>query len=283
MEVRSSRLLLFCAALALGACERAPEAPAPAATPELAPPEPSAGLVASPLDSVSTGYTNEMQAAALIKESADLGIEQISRRGDPARPVPPEPALILTAEEKKQRDAERKERLARARQMRIDYTRLRRNAESEDKSVALAGSTVAVIAGRESGGLVGVETDAPGVWSGVYGGAADGGDRVIEDAGAWAELWSRLSRETPPAVDFGTHRVAAIFAGHRPTGGYRARLVAITREKERWLVRWLEEGPAAGERPPEGETAPFLLAVLPKDERAVRCEKIRRPIGPKRK
>ncbi len=283
MEVRSSRLLALSAALALAACERAPETAAPAPTPELAPPEPSATLVASPLDSAATGYTNEMQAAAMLEESADMGIEQISRRGDPARPLPPEPALILTAEEKRLRDARRKERLERARQMRLDYTVLRRNAEAEDKSVALSGSTVAVIAGRESGGLVGVAEDAPGVWSGAYGGAVDGGDRVIEDAPAWAELWGRLSRETPPAVNFSTHRVAAVFAGHRPSGGYRARLVAITREGERWLVRWIEEGPGAGETPPEGETAPFLLAVLPKDERAVRCEKIRRPIGPKRK
>lgn len=283
MAAPRSRLpVVLAAALALAACKRAPE-PASAPTPELAPPEPSAGLVTSPLDGAATGYTNEMQAKAMVEESAELGIESIDRRGDPSRPLPPEPALILTAEEKKQRDADRKARLERARALRLQYTQLRRNMEGEDKSVAIIGSTVAVIAGRESGGLVGIEQLAPGVWSGAYGGAVDGGDRVIEGKEDWLELWGRLSREEAPAVDFATHRVAAIFAGHRPTGGFNAHLVGISREKDRWVVRWLEDGPALGEIPPEGETAPFLLAVLPKDDLPVRVEKIRRPIGPKRK
>ncbi|UPT74039.1 MAG: protease complex subunit PrcB family protein [Elusimicrobiota bacterium] len=281
MAARSPRLFLLAAAVALAACERAPVEPAP--TPELSAPEPSSSLVTTPLDAAATGYTNEMQAEAMLQESADLGIEQITRRGEDSRKTPPEPALILTAEEKKQRDADRKERLARAKRLRLEYTRLRRNMEGEDKSVAILGSTVAVISGRESGGLVGVAEDSPGVWSGAYGGAVDGGDRVVENKEAWSELWSRLSREPAPPVSFETHRVAAVFAGSRPTAGYRARLVAISREKDRWVVRWLEEGPAADETPADGETAPFLLAAVPRDEMPVRFEKIRRPIGPKRK
>lgn len=283
MAAPRSRLpALLAAALALAACKRAPQQAA-APTPELAPPEPSAALVTTPLDGAATGYTNEMQAKAMVEESAELGIESIGKRGDPSRPAPPEPALILTDEEKRQRDADRKERLARAKALRLQYTQLRRNMEGEDKSVAIAGSTVAVIAGRESGGLVGVEQLEPGVWGGAYGGAVDGGDRVIETKEGWTELWGRLSRDEAPAVDFATHRVAAIFAGQRPTGGYIAHLVGIAREKDRWIVRWIEEGPAAGELPPEGETAPFLLAVLPADGLPVRVEKVRRPIGPKRK
>lgn len=283
MAAPRSRLpVLLAAALALAACKRAPEQ-GTAATPDLAPPEPSAALVTTPLDGAATGYTNEMQAKAMVEESAELGIESIDRRGDPSRPLPPEPALILTDEEKKQRDADRKARLERARALRLQYTQLRRNMETEDKSVAIIGSTVAVIAGRESGGLVGVAELEPGVWGGAYGGAVEGGDRVIENKDGWAELWGRLSREEPPALDFKTHRVAAIFAGHRPTGGYAAHLVGIARDKDRWVVRWIEEGPAAGEIPPEGETAPFLLAALPADGLPVRVEKVRRPIGPKRK
>ena len=137
--------------------------------------------------------------------------------------------------------------------------------------------------GRKSGGTLGVEEDSAGVWSGAYGGAVETGERVVADAAVWAELWGRLSRETPPAVDFAKTRIAAVFVGPRPTAGYRVRLIGIAVEKERYLVRYYEEGPGVGETFAEGESAPFLLVSVPADERAIRWEKKRRTEGPKRK
>lgn len=264
------------------ACKRAP-VEAPPETPELSAPEPSSTLISTPLDTASTGYTNEMQAANLTRETSELGIQQISKNieeGEAAprenRPAPPP----LTA-------AEKKERMDNLKAMRLEFTRMRRGIDgARDKSVSLTGQTAAIIKGRQSGGMLGAVSDAPGVWSGAYGGAVETGERLVADAAAWAELWGRLSRETPPNVDFAATRVAAVFTGPRPTAGYRARLIAIDAEKERYILRWYEEGPGEGEAVAEGATAPFLLVSVPKDDRAIRWEKVRRgpgTEGPKRK
>ena len=276
---RANRLLALAAALLLGAaCKRAP-VEIPAETPELSAPEPSSSLISTPLDTATTGYTNEMQAANLSRETSELGIQQISKNIEEDaprqenRPAPPR----MTA-------AEKKERLEQLKAMRLEFTRLRRGIDgARDKSVSLPGSTAAIIPGRESGRMLGAVEDGPGVWNGAYGGAVETGERVVSDAAVWSELWGRLSRETPPAVDFAKTRVAAMFVGPRPTSGYRARLIGIVVEPTRYLVRWFEEGPGEGESVADGATAPFLLVSVPKDERAIRWEKTRRAEGPKRK
>lgn len=270
--------VLAAALLLSGACKRAPE-PAVEETPELAAPEPSSSLIATPLDSASTGFTNEMQAANLTKETAEMGIRHISRHLEDSAPAPERrgPPPPMSAEEKE-------ERMERLREMREEFTRMRRGIDAQrDKTVALPGSTAAIIKGRESGGILGAVEDGPGVWSGAYGGAVDTGERVVADAASWAELWGRVSRETPPELDFGKVRVAAVFVGPRPTSGYRAKLIGIEVEPTRYLVRWYEEGPAPEEAVAEGATAPFLLVSVPKDEKAIRWDKKRRAEGPKTK
>ncbi|MBI4059821.1 MAG: hypothetical protein HY403_00165 [Elusimicrobia bacterium] len=265
------RLPVLAAALLLcAACGRkSPEAPAE--TPELAAPEPSSSLIATPLDAAATGYTNEMQAAYLSRERSELGIRQISRHleeGDdvPGRRGAPPPAEV-----------EQDERLARLREMRLAFTRARRGIEdARDRSVALPGSTAAIIPGRKSGAPVGPAEDGPGIWSGAYGGAVEAGERVVTDAAAWAELWGRLSRESPPDVDFARTRIAAVFVGPRPASGRRARLIGIATEPARYLLRWSEEGPGPGEAAANGAAAPFLLVSVPKDGRAIRWDKIGR-------
>jgi hypothetical protein len=273
---RSRRIPALAAALLLCASCRRSTAPAPLETPELAPPEPSASLITTPLDKAATGYTNEMQAANLRRETDELDIREISKHLEEkdssadGRAAPPPPSA-----------AEKKERLARLKKMRLEFTRMRQGIDgARDKSVALAGSTAGIIPGRASGTLIGVIEDAPGIWSGAYGGAVETGERVVEDAAAWTELWGRLSRESPPALDFSASRVAAVFTGPRPTSGYRARLVAIETEPSRYLLRWLEEGPGRDEPVVDGATAPFLLVAVPKDDKAVRWEKLRRPERP---
>lgn len=283
MEAPSLKLpLALAAALLLGAaCKRAP-VEAPPETPELSAPEPSSSFISTPLDTATTGFTNEMQAANLTRETTELGIQRISKNIDEGesapkenRPAPPP----LTA-------AEKKERLENLKEMRLEFTRMRRGIDgARDKSVSLTGQTAAIIKGRQSGGMLGAVEDAPGIWSGAYGGAVETGERVVADAAAWAELWGRLSRETPPDVDFAVTRVAAVFTGPRPTSGYRARLIEIGAEPSRYLLRWYEEGPGEGEAVAEGATAPFLLVSVPKDDRAIRWDKVRRgqgPEGPKR-
>lgn len=271
--------LVLAAALLLGAaCKRAP-APVVEETPELAPPEPSSSLIATPLDAAATGFTNEMQAANLTKETTEMGIQHISKHieeGAPGRDPRASPPPLS--------EVEKKERMAQLKEMREEFTRMRRGIDAQrDKTVSLPGSTAAIIKGRESGGILGAVEDGPGVWSGAYGGAVETGERVVADAAAWAELWGRVSRETPPELDFDKVRVAAVFVGPRPTSGYRAKLIGIEVEPTRYLVRWYEEGPAADEAVAEGATAPFLLVSVPKDEKAIRWDKKRRTEGPKTK
>ena len=276
---RTSNRLALAAALLLGAaCKRAP-VEAPPETPDLAAPEPSVNLVVTPLDRATTGYTNEMQAANLRSETSELGIQQISKhieegdRGQENRGAPPPLSEV-----------EKKERLAQLREMGDEFTRMRRGIDgARDKSVSLPGQTAAIIPGRKSGGMLGAVEDGPGVWSGAYGGAVETGELVVSDAAAWTELWGRLSRETPPVIDFTTTRIAAVFVGPRPTSGYRARLIGIATEKERYLLRWFEEGPGPDEAVADGATAPFLLVSVPKDERGIRWDKKRRAEGPKTK
>ncbi|MCM2305401.1 MAG: hypothetical protein NDJ72_11905, partial [Elusimicrobia bacterium] len=172
---RPDPLLALAAALLLGAaCKRAP-APVPAETPELAPPEPSSSLIATPLDSATTGFTNEMQAAALTKETSEMGIQHISKHieeGDSGaeRRGPPPPMS----------EVEKKERMAQLKEMREEFTRMRRGIDAQrDKTVVLPGTTAAIIKGRESGGILGAVEDGPGVWSGAFGGAVETGERVV--------------------------------------------------------------------------------------------------------
>jgi len=277
--LRSRAGLTLAAALLLGAaCKRAPVEVAPA-TPDLAAPEPSSALIVTPLDRAATGYTNEMQAASLTAETDELGIEDVGKHaggGDDLqgeRPPPDTPA-------------QRKQRIAELKAMTKEFTRMRRTIDDDrDKSVVLTGQTAAIIKGRESGGMLGAVEDSPGVWSGAYGGAVETGERVAADNAVWTELWGRVSRETAPPVDFAKNKVAAMFVGARPTSGFRARLIGVEAEPTRYVVVWMEEGPAPDETVAEGATAPFLLVTVPKDDRAVRWEKTRdrRTERPKRK
>lgn len=231
------------------------------------------------LDRATTGYTNEMQAANLSRETSELGIQHISKHieeGSPDRDARASPPPLS--------EVEKKERVEQLKEMGQEFSRLRRGIDAQrDKSVVLPGSTAAIIKGRESGGVLGAVEDGPGVWSGAYGGAVEDGERVVEDAAVWAELWSRLSREAPPAIDFSKVRIAAVFVGPRPTSGYRARLIGIEAEPTRYLLRWYEEGPGPGEAVADGATAPFLLVSVPKDDKAIRWDKTRRTEGPKTK
>ncbi|PIR17852.1 MAG: hypothetical protein COV48_08190, partial [Elusimicrobia bacterium CG11_big_fil_rev_8_21_14_0_20_64_6] len=159
--LRDSRLAALAAALLLvAACKRAPVEAAPE-TPELSPPEPSSGLITTPLDTATTGYTNEMQAANLSRETQEMGIQHISKHieeggpGQENRGAPPPLSEV-----------EKKERLEQLKEMRLEFARVRRGIDDiRDKSVALNGSTAAIIKGRESGGVLGAELDSPGVWS----------------------------------------------------------------------------------------------------------------------
>ena len=122
---KSKRIPALATALLLGAACKCAPVEAPADTPELAAPQPSSSLVMSPLDTAATGYTNEMQAANLSRETFELGIQQISKH----------------LEEGGAGVVEKKDRMAQLKEIRLELTRARRGIDgARDKSVALPGS-----------------------------------------------------------------------------------------------------------------------------------------------
>lgn len=143
-------------ALWLGAaCKRAPIEPSAVPTPDLPPPPPSSSLVITPLDTASTGYTNEMQAANLRRETAEMDIRHISKHyeeGEQPRSGPP-PLLS---------DVEKKERLEQLRDMTRQFTRMRLSIDgAHDKSVTLPGNTAIMIPRPTPGGPLGIEENEP--------------------------------------------------------------------------------------------------------------------------
>ena len=83
----------------------------------------------TPLDRATTGYTNEMQAANLNRETTELGIQKISKHLE---------------------EGGQKERMAQLKEMRLEFTRMRRGMDgARDKSVSLSGSTAPIILGPQ--------------------------------------------------------------------------------------------------------------------------------------
>lgn len=59
-------------------------------------------------------------------------------------------------------------------------------------------------------------------------GRKEPGCAVVTTAAEWERLWSELWQPGErPAVDFSRYVVLAVFAGEKPTGGYRVDIVAV--------------------------------------------------------
>jgi len=96
---------------------------------------------------------------------------------------------------------------------------------------------------------------------------------IISDQAAWENLWKRHNSNIQPLpdlpqVDFGTQQVVAIFAGERPSGGFRIELLDVA--KTPWngesvrVVRYRIAGPAAGTMAAQVISYPYLLSIQPR-------------------
>ena len=224
------------------------------------------------------GYTNEQLHAQLQRQGADLGIRGVAQR----EPEAPEgflgprlgaPGTRLQAE-------------AAIRQL----GRLRRAVDSQKKSpVPLEGRTVPLLSDlKPSGRAVGDELPAPapesrpsgeavraapGLWTGSFG-AAQEGTFTISDEKSWERAWGDFSAAPPPVVDFTRWRIAAVFLGHRPSGGYRVEIDADPEVGPTEVsIGYREIAPEPGRTPPEGATAPYALRLLPRSDLPVRFRK----------
>ena len=138
----------FAAALIAG-CRKPAPAPDPGANVTLAPPTPSSATVASPLGSLTSDYTNEMQAQHLREQASELGITKFTQ---PSVQQDEDAGPPLTTEEGVERTRELTKQVAAQR---------RAIEKGRDKTVALPSSTPGIIPSRKEGAPIEPAPDEP--------------------------------------------------------------------------------------------------------------------------
>ena len=95
---------------------------------------------------------------------------------------------------------------------------------------------------------------------------------VVRDAQAFAAVWAGHAGpdQAPPAVNFDTRMVVAVFAGHRPTPGFEIEVAGTRREDDSLVIIVNEREPAAGLASAQVLISPFHIVSLPRDDGEVR-------------
>ncbi len=237
-------------------------------------------------------YTNEQLHSMLQEETSQLGIKRFAPRGERQE----EPAASFLGPRLGAPGAR-----AQAETAIRDITRLRHSVDAgKKKSVRLLGKTVPVLAEPETGGAAvepktsqeappkkgnhsplqesatspspQVETTSPNAWSGLYGGAEEG-TLTISDSISWANLWSRLSRQPVPDLDFSRQQIVGVFLGPQPADGFRVEISStMTVLPTAVLVRYRMLSSSADRTPPEGATAPYALRAIARTALPIRFE-----------
>ena len=79
-------------------------------------------------------------------------------------------------------------------------------------------------------------------WKGARDGPAEPGTAVGTDAASWNRAWRVMGKE-PPELDLAKFVGVAVYAGTRPTGGWRIRITGASRGDD-LVVRWKVLRPA---------------------------------------
>jgi hypothetical protein len=99
---------------------------------------------------------------------------------------------------------------------------------------------------------------------------------VVDTSEAFAALWAEHSSRPVPAIDFRRESVVGIFAGTRPTAGYRVDVVAVlSSARGTTVVRYREVGPAPGAISAQVLTFPFVIFRAAKLTSPVQFESVR--------
>lgn len=287
----SERRVALLAAVGLAACLGAyyglrgarPAPPAAAPEPAIAAPAPSQpALPGAPLEedgTVKPVVTNEQIQDDLDRQSEKLGIKATGRGlADDGEEGPQDTSLFQPGEPGSRERVEEYVRHLAAMRKIVQGPR--------GTTIQLKGETAPVLAQPSQSRPIEAGTDErpsegpgsetrevirhkDGSWSGSFGGP-ETGQLVIRDPKVFAQLWSMVSRDPAPAVDFSKEMVAAVLVGMRPTGGYQVRILEVASRPDVVTVRWRETPPVAGKTPPDEKTAPFALKVIPASDIAVR-------------
>lgn len=91
---------------------------------------------------------------------------------------------------------------------------------------------------------------------------------VIRNQTEWQKLWQRHTSSQPkppppPAMDFKSEMVAAVFLGEKPTGGYGVEIVRVERNHGTFTVLYKESEPPPGAMTTQALTQPFHIVRIP--------------------
>jgi uncharacterized membrane protein len=106
---------------------------------------------------------------------------------------------------------------------------------------------------------------------------------IVRDPAEWRALWAAHAgpESEAPVVDFGSHMVAAAFAGERPTPGFRIEIAAPRSDGSALTLVVTERAPAPGMAAAQMIVTPFHIVVLPRHDGDVRFEALSEPAQPR--
>lgn len=97
---------------------------------------------------------------------------------------------------------------------------------------------------------------------------------VLRDAGALRALWSThaaylIPPPAPPAVDFSTSTVVAVFVGNRSSGGHALAVSGLNRTTSGWHLSLSLLKPGAGCLVTQALTQPWVMVRVPGRDQSV--------------
>jgi hypothetical protein len=103
-------------------------------------------------------------------------------------------------------------------------------------------------------------------WSGADGGeAADSAvSTVVRTREDWAQLWRKLDRPMPRALEESREMGILISIGERPTGGFSPRVVSATIRRDQLVIIYNEGKPSRDAMVIQALTKPWVVAIVPK-------------------
>ena len=125
------------------------------------------------------------------------------------------------------------------------------------------------------GAAVGERVPFTTLGKGINSGIREPAQIVVRSQSEWDALWARHMRvrtapPPPPAVDFSTEMVVALFLGERPTGGYAIEMTRVERTDSSLAVHFRVTKPDPGAMLMQVLTQPFHLIKLPRVDEPLR-------------
>jgi PrcB C-terminal len=100
---------------------------------------------------------------------------------------------------------------------------------------------------------------------------------VARSAAEWASLWRQHAGDkAPPAVDFGSRTVVAVFLGSRSSAGFAVDITAVREAGGALIVEWQERRPEKGQVSAQVLTSPAVIATVAKFAGEIKFEKVER-------